>query len=89
MNFAQRDGRAAGAIMFLSSGCGSRSSTRGVYLYFYEAVYEARTSIGKYLEFDHSGRPRSSLDGFTPDQVYFNCLPESSTAQTKEQNFHV
>ena len=51
-----------------------------VYLHAYASVSEARTSIGRYLEFYNSIRPHSSLDGFTPDQVYFNRLPEFMAA---------
>src|ERR1039458_8062526 len=51
-----------------------------VYLHTYESVQQARESIGRYLEFYNSVRPHSSLDGFTPDQVYFNRLPEALAA---------
>jgi putative transposase len=51
-----------------------------VYLHAYESVRQAKESIGRYLEFYNSVRPHSSLDGFTPDQVYFNRLPESLAA---------
>ena len=46
-----------------------------VYLRAYESVSEARTSIGRYLDFYKGRRPHSSLDGITPDQAYFTPLP--------------
>jgi len=46
-----------------------------VYLRAYESVSEARTSIGRYLDFYNGRRPHSSLDRSTPDQAYFNPLP--------------
>ncbi len=46
-----------------------------VYLKAYDSVREARSSIGKYLDFYNGRRPHSSLDGTTPDQAYFNELP--------------
>jgi putative transposase len=46
-----------------------------VYLRAYANVAEARTSIGRYLDFYNRKRPHSSLDARTPDHVYFNQLP--------------
>ena len=51
-----------------------------VYLRAYASVSEARASIGRYLGFYNSRRPHSSLDGKTPDQVYFNTLSPLSVA---------
>jgi putative transposase len=51
-----------------------------VYLHAYALVSEARTSIGNHLDFYNSIRPHSSLKALTPDQVYFNRLPESMAA---------
>jgi len=51
-----------------------------VYLRAYTSVSEARTSIGRYLEFYNSIRPHSSLKALTPNQVYFNRLPELMAA---------
>jgi putative transposase len=51
-----------------------------VYLRAYGTVSEARTSIGRYLQFYNSGRPHSSLDRWTPDQAYFNRLPHVAAA---------
>jgi putative transposase len=51
-----------------------------VYLHAYASVYEARISIGRYLEFYNSIRPHSSLKALTPDQVYFNRLLEPLAA---------
>jgi putative transposase len=46
-----------------------------VYLRAYDGVAEARTSIGRYLDFYNGRRPHSSLDRCTPDQAYFKQLP--------------
>jgi putative transposase len=51
-----------------------------VYLHAYASVSEARARIAKYIEFYNSMRPHSSLKALTPDQVYFNRLPESMAA---------
>jgi putative transposase len=45
-----------------------------VYLRAYDSVSEARTSIGRYLDFYNRRRPHASLDGITPDQAYFDQL---------------
>jgi putative transposase len=46
-----------------------------VYLRAYDSVGEARSSIGRYLDFYNRRRPHSSLDGTTPDRAYFEPLP--------------
>jgi putative transposase len=42
-----------------------------IYLRAYDSVSDARTSIGRYVDLYNRRRPHSSLDGRTPDQVYF------------------
>jgi putative transposase len=51
-----------------------------VYLKAYDSVSEARASIGRYLTFYNGLRPHSSLDRSTPDQAYFNSLPQRAAA---------
>jgi len=51
-----------------------------VYLRAYGSVGEARASIGRYLEFYNRKRPHSSLDARTPDQAYFDHLPQYAAA---------
>ena len=51
-----------------------------VYLHAYESVSQARASIDRYIDFYNTTRPHSSLRDHTPDQVYFNRLPESLAA---------
>jgi putative transposase len=51
-----------------------------VYLRAYDSVSDARTSIGRYLDFYNGRRPHSSLDRRTPDQAYFNRLPSRMAA---------
>ena len=42
-----------------------------IYLHAYGSMNEARTHLKAYLEFYNSRRPHQSLDGSTPDAVYF------------------
>ena len=51
-----------------------------VYLRAYDSVHDARTSLGKYIEFYNHTRPHSSLKGKTPDQVHNHHLPEAMAA---------
>jgi len=46
-----------------------------VYIRAYDSVMEARSSIGRYLEFYNGRRPHSALDRRTPDQAYYDSLP--------------
>lgn len=45
-----------------------------VYLHAYDSVSQARQSLQKYFTFYNERRPHSSLDGKTPDAVYFSSL---------------
>ena len=45
-----------------------------VYLHAYASVTEARTSIGRYLDFYNRRRPHQGLAGQTPDQAYIIAL---------------
>jgi putative transposase len=51
-----------------------------VYLHAYESVSQTRASIDRTIDFYNTTRPHSSLRELTPDQVYFNRLPESLAA---------
>jgi len=51
-----------------------------VYLRAYESVSEARSSVGRYLDFYNGQRPHSSLDDMTPDQAYVNLPPLRAAA---------
>jgi putative transposase len=51
-----------------------------VYLRAYDSVAEARRSLGSYLGFYNRKRPHSSLDGRTPDHVYFAGLAVAEAA---------
>ena len=45
-----------------------------VYLHAYDSVTHARQGLERYFRFYNQCRPHSSLDGKTPDQVYFDSL---------------
>jgi putative transposase len=51
-----------------------------VYLRAYESVSEAKSSLARYVSFYNERSPHSSLDGKTPDHVYFTSLPPLAAA---------
>jgi putative transposase len=51
-----------------------------IYLHAYDTVSEARSGIGRYIQFFNNRRPHSSLQSQTPDQVYFNRPQEQLAA---------
>jgi putative transposase len=51
-----------------------------VYLHAYDTVSQARQGLESYFTFYNERRPHSSLDGKTPDTVYFNSLPIKQAA---------
>ena len=51
-----------------------------VYLHAYESVADARSKLGRYLDFFNSRRPHSSLDRKTSDMVYYNTQPQEKAA---------
>jgi putative transposase len=46
-----------------------------VHLHAYDSVSEAKARLGRYIGFYNQRRPHRSLDGMTPDSVYFGSLP--------------
>jgi putative transposase len=51
-----------------------------VYLKAYDSVSDAKANLEVYLSFYNSRRPHRSLDGKTPDTVYFGGLPQEKVA---------
>ena len=51
-----------------------------VYLKAYDSVTAARASLGRYFDFYNGRRPHSSHGGRTPDQAYFDNLPQAVAA---------
>ena len=51
-----------------------------VYLKAYDSVSAARADIADYLQWYNTGRVHSSLDDVTPEQAYFNWLPQLAKA---------
>ena len=47
-----------------------------VYLKVYDSVSAARTDIAEYFRWYNIERPHSSLDDLTPEQAYFDLLPQ-------------
>lgn len=51
-----------------------------VYLHAYDSVSQARQGLESYFKFYNERRPHSSLDGKTPDGMYFNSMPLQEAA---------
>ena len=51
-----------------------------VYLRAYASVSEAKDGLARYFALYNTRRPHSSLDRLTPDQFYFNALPQPKAA---------
>ena len=51
-----------------------------VYLHAYDSVADARRFLGRYFLFYNQRRPHSTLDGQTPDVVYFGRLLQPRAA---------
>jgi len=51
-----------------------------VYLHAYDSVSAAKNGLGKYFARYNQHRPHSSLDDKTPDEFYFDNLPELQKA---------
>ena len=51
-----------------------------VYLKAYDSVSAARADIADYLQWYNTDRAHSSLDDVTPEQAYFNLLPQLAKA---------
>jgi putative transposase len=51
-----------------------------VYLHAYDSVSSAKSGLDRYFRFYNGRRPHSSLDRLTPDQVYFESLPQIMAA---------
>lgn len=56
-------------------GMGTRVDVLCCFLHAYASVTEARTSIGRYLDFYNRRRPHQGLAGQTPDQAFIIALP--------------
>ena len=51
-----------------------------VYLHAYDSVSAAKANLGVYFHKYNTRRPHQSLDGQTPDEIYFNNLPQEKLA---------
>ena len=51
-----------------------------VYLHAYDSVSNAKKQLANYLNFYNRARPHSTLDGQTPDSIYYNQLPQPMAA---------
>ena len=59
-----------------------------VYLRAYDSVPEAKAYVGRYFDFYNGRRPHQSLDGQTPNAIYFN-LPQEKNRGMMNARLHL
>ncbi|MGN8352124.1 integrase core domain-containing protein, partial [Klebsiella pneumoniae] len=67
-----------GIIRWLPRGFSCSPKYEEVYLKAYSSVTDAKKQLSAYFEFYNLKRPHSSLDKMTPNEFYYDQLPQQN-----------
>lgn len=67
-----------GIIRWLPRGFSCSPKYEEVYLKAYSSVTDAKKQLSPYFEFYNLKRPHSSLDKMTPNEFYYDQLPQQN-----------